>query len=222
MKKLMLIIVLIVTTIVSSCVLGGNQTPGISIINPLVNTIVIGDVLIEIDVNNTKDVASVKFYIDDILKETDTSAPYTYSWDTHRSYHAEAADNIHELLAKAYNEDGNEIASTMISVRVTIGEPNVTTHFVSDVSDSMAYCGGYIVNEGLSVITQRGICWSQTPFPTRSMSRDVDSNATTGSFSSVIVSLQPETSYNVRAYAVNAHGTGYGEIRSFTTPDEAP
>ena len=58
-------------------------------------------------------VTKVEFYIDSVLKGTDTSAPYSYSWDT-TAY----PNGSHTIFSKAYDAAGNVGTSTTITVTV--------------------------------------------------------------------------------------------------------
>jgi len=99
---------------------------------------------------------------------------------------------------------GNEISFT------TITFPTVTTVSANDIKGSSAKSGGTIINNGGSAIIAQGLCWSTTPNPSTA-------NNTTTSFSEVMTSLSPNTTYYVRAYATNAAGTGYGNEISFNS-----
>jgi hypothetical protein len=94
--------------------------------------------------------------------------------------------------------------------------PVVTTSDVSSVTYFTAVGGGAVTNDGGSEITQRGICWSTAESPTIEDDFSIESG-TTGSFSSTVSQLTPNTMYHVRAYASNGTGTAYGETKSFTT-----
>lgn len=96
--------------------------------------------------------------------------------------------------------------------------PNVTTKEVSEITSTTARTGGAITYSGAAEITARGVCWGTTHTP------DIDGNHTTdgsgtGSFTSNLTNLSLNTTYFVRAYATNMHGTYYGEEKTFTTND---
>lgn len=96
--------------------------------------------------------------------------------------------------------------------------PNVTTKEVSEITSTTARTGGTITYSGAAEITARGVCWGTTHTP------DIDGNHTTdgsgtGSFTSNLTNLSLNTTYFVRAYATNMHGTYYGEEKTFTTND---
>jgi hypothetical protein len=94
--------------------------------------------------------------------------------------------------------------------------PIITTSHISVIKQSTAICGGEIISDGGTEITDRGVCWSIDSIPTISDNRTHDSIGT-GSFSSKITGLDAGTKYHVRAYATNIAGTGYGEGQTFRT-----
>jgi len=94
--------------------------------------------------------------------------------------------------------------------------PVLITSDVSDITRTMAVCGGDISSDGGSTITVRGVCWSIGTTPTIANDKTID-GAGGGSFISSISGLTAGTTYYVRAYATNNIGTGYGMAMSFTT-----
>ena len=79
--------------------------------------------------------------------------------------------------------------------------------------------GGNVTADGGATVTARGICWSTSQNPTISGSHTTDGTGT-GTFTSNMTGLEPNTTYYVRAYATNSAGTAYGDQVSFTTlPD---
>ncbi len=97
--------------------------------------------------------------------------------------------------------------------------PVLSTNAINDLSGTTASCGGNITSDGGATVTARGVCWSTGQTPTISDSKTSDGTGT-GSFSSSITGLSPNTAYYVRAYATNSEGTGYGSSISFTTPGD--
>jgi hypothetical protein len=98
----------------------------------------------------------------------------------------------------------------------TVSVPVLTTSAVISITPPTANCGGSITSDGGSTITYSGVCWSTNPFPTIADSTTKNS-LDNGSFKSVITGLLPNTNYNVRAYATNNTGTGYGNQVSFNS-----
>jgi hypothetical protein len=74
-----------------------------------------------------------------------------------------------------------------------------------------------VSSDGGSAITERGIVYSTSANPTTGTGTKVNAGSTTGSFSSILTGLTENTMYHIRAYAINAKGTSYGDDKSFTT-----
>ena len=94
--------------------------------------------------------------------------------------------------------------------------PTVTTTSPSNVSSSSATCGGNVTSDGGATVTQRGVCYSTSPNPTTS-SQTVSGGSGTGAYTCSLSGLSSNTTYYVRAYAINSAGTAYGDQQSFTT-----
>ncbi len=91
--------------------------PTVSITSPLANAIVKGTVTVKATALDNVKISKVEFYLNGVLKGTDTSSPYTYSWVT-----TSGIDGIYTLTAKAYDTAGNIKSST-----VTVSVKNDTT-----------------------------------------------------------------------------------------------
>src|SRR5690554_3290636 len=96
--------------------------------------------------------------------------------------------------------------------------PVLSTSAVTDITQTTAISGGNITSDGGATVTARGVCWSTGQTPTISDNKTTDGTGA-GTFVSNISGLEPNTTYNVRAYATNSKGTGYGSAMSFTTKD---
>ncbi len=94
--------------------------------------------------------------------------------------------------------------------------PEVSTNYATDITGTTATCGGIIISDGNADITEKGVCWHEffTPYILDSKTSD---GSGSGSFTSNITGLIPNTTYHVRAYATNSEGTSYGEEITFTT-----
>ena len=102
--------------------------------------------------------------------------------------------------------------------------PIVSTNYIAIVNSTgsnSAVGGGYIISDGDAPVTQRGICWNTIPNPTISNNRTLEGSGT-GSFTSNILNFAPNTTYYVRAYAINSVGISYGNQQSFTTLNASP
>ena len=94
--------------------------------------------------------------------------------------------------------------------------PEVTTAEVTDITVSSATCGGEVTFDGNVTVTVRGICWNTTGTPTIEDNKTTDGEGI-GSYTSNMTNLEHNTTYYVRAYAINEVGIAYGEEVSFTT-----
>ena len=110
--------------------------------------------------------------------------------------------------------------SSIDSITYTVSNPGnlatITTSPISNTTSTSASTGGSISATGGSLVTQRGVCWSTAQNPTTANSSTNDGNGT-GSFTSNLTGLTANTTYYVRAYAINSAGTAYGNQQSFTT-----
>ena len=92
--------------------------------------------------------------------------------------------------------------------------PTITTNTTTNVTDVSVDCGGTIVSDGGTDITEKGLCWNNSANPTIENEKLILNGE---DFSGTITGLTDGVVYYVRAYATNAVGTVYGEERAFTT-----
>lgn len=104
---------------------------------------------------------------------------------------------------------GNEVIFT------TLSAPLVTTALVSSITGNSAVCGGTVVSG--DNITAKGVVWGKYPNPTIALNTKTNEGSGGGSFISNLTNLERNTTYHVRAYAINAAGTSYGSDISFKT-----
>ena len=98
----------------------------------------------------------------------------------------------------------------------TFSPPVILTVIASEVTQSTAKSGGVISDDGGIDVAARGVCWSTSQNPTTSSDKTSDGGGS-GLFSSVITGLTANTTYYIRAYAINSEGTSYGDQLEFTT-----
>ena len=98
----------------------------------------------------------------------------------------------------------NDFSFTTQSGVVTLSTTSITS-----VTATSASSGGSITADGGAAITVRGVCWSTSQNPTTTDNK-TNNGAGTGSFTSSITGLKPNTTYYVRAYATNNIQTTYG------------
>lgn len=87
--------------------------PTVALSSPANNSTVSGKVSVAASASDNVAVAKVEYYINGVLKATDTSSPYVYLWDT-----TALATGTYTLLAKAFDAAGNSGQSNIVSVVV--------------------------------------------------------------------------------------------------------
>ena len=103
--------------------------------------------------------------------------------------------------------------------------PKVETHEV-EIIDNAIVGGGNVVSEGISKVTERGVCFSEHNYGNMPPSNDVltiencagrtRDGSGKGTFQSILTDgLEAGHTYYVRAYAVNKHGVSYGDVISY-------
>ena len=95
----------------------------------------------------------------------------------------------------------------------------VTTYEITEITANSAVGGGNVAVEGETVIVSRGVCYGVNQNPTIEDGKTTDGEGI-GAFTSNITELSQNTTYYVRAYAVDETGVFYGEEVSFTTLEE--
>ena len=96
--------------------------------------------------------------------------------------------------------------------------PAIGTLPVDNVSSNSAKSGGIIPRDNGAPVTQRGVCWNTSQNPTINNFKSLNGTGT-GEFISNLDGLTGNTTYYIRAYAINTAGTSYGEEIYFTTED---
>ena len=95
---------------------GGADTtpPTTSLTAPTSGATVSGTTVVTASASDNVAVTKVEFYLDGVLQSTDTTAPYSWSWNT-----TTAANGSHALSTKAYDAAGNVGTSATVSVTVS-------------------------------------------------------------------------------------------------------
>ena len=94
--------------------------------------------------------------------------------------------------------------------------PIVVTQEVTDITTNTANVVCDVESDGGAEVTSRGVCWDTIQNPTIDGDKTNDGNGV-GTFISELSNLASQTTYYVRAYAVNNIGVSYGEEKCFTT-----
>ncbi len=126
------------------------------------------------------------------------------------------SDVTYYIRAYAINSMGVSYGQ-QISAKTIKVTPTLTTSQVEISSETLVITGGNISSDGGYPVTQRGVCWSVNSQPTINDKRTNDGNGN-GVFTSNISgisSLNVNTTYYLRAYAMNTKGISYGNELSF-------
>ncbi|OGC49782.1 hypothetical protein A2716_00255 [candidate division WWE3 bacterium RIFCSPHIGHO2_01_FULL_40_23] len=112
---------LITFSVENGSTISDTTPPSVSLTNPL-NGSTVSDtsVLITATASDNASVSKVEFYVDSVLKGTDYSSSYSYTWDT-----TPYLNGSHILLAKAFDTSSNS-ASSSVSVTVNNQTPTPT------------------------------------------------------------------------------------------------
>jgi uncharacterized protein (TIGR02145 family) len=105
---------------------------------------------------------------------------------------------------------------TQVIITTSILPASLTTATISSITAISATGGGIISSDGGAAVTVRGVCWSTSQSPTISDSKTTDGGGIS-TFNSNITGLNGNTTYYVRAYAINSQGTAYGNEVNFKT-----
>lgn len=94
--------------------------PDVSITAPVVNAAVAGTTTITATASDDTGVVRVEFYVDGVLKGSDSTSPYAYSWDTtNGGTHPCNGVHTHSLTVRAYDAADNEGVSAVVSVNMS-------------------------------------------------------------------------------------------------------
>jgi len=126
-----------------------------------------------------------------------------------------APNTLYYVRAYATNTVGTAFGN-QISFTTKSPVSTVYTDSVINITSTSAISGGYVAPDSAANVIVRGVCWSTTASPTTSNAHSTDGSGS-GSFTSNLAGLTPNTTYYVRAYAMNNTGTAYGNQVSFTT-----
>lgn len=125
-------------------------------------------------------------------------------------------NTTYNCMAFARNDAGTSYSGKATFTTLPMAQSEVTTYEATSVTHTHATCGGIVISDGGSEVTERGVCWATTPNPTTSDSH-LASGTGTGEFSVNLSGLTANTTYHVRAYAENEQGTAYGDDVAFST-----
>lgn len=120
-----------------------------------------------------------------------------------------------KYYARAYTQNeagivyGDEISFTTLDYTPA----KVTTNDIANISFRSARIGGEVTDGGNTDVTERGVIIAD---------RKIPSGNGLGGYMVEVSDLSPNTTYYIKAYAVNSKGIVYGDTKSFKTLDDTP
>lgn len=168
MKATIFAITIFLILLAGNAIAADTTPPTITITSPANNAIVSAIASIAATASDASGIQKVEFYIDSILKSTDTISPYSYSWNS-----TLVSDGTHVLTAKAYDNAGNApntATSTPINVSVNNNQdtqqpsiiitiPTSATSYLTN-SSSLAIGGTATDNVAVSSVDWARSCGS--------------------------------------------------------------
>ncbi len=134
--------------------------PTTAITAPANGATVAGTTSVTATANDAVGVTKVEFYVDGVLKGTDTSSPYSYAWDT-TAY----AAGSHTLYSKAYDAASN--VGTSATISVTVNNSVVAQMAVYDATLKAPKCAvvGLSCDSGASLLLGRATRGPEPNYP---------------------------------------------------------
>ncbi|HEX8820625.1 MAG TPA: PHB depolymerase family esterase [Archangium sp.] len=108
--------------------------PTVNVTAPVNAATVSGTVDVTASATDGVGVTKVEFYVDGVLADTDTAAPFVFTWTT-----TGVANGSHSLMAKAYDAANNVRADNDTSVTVSNSTAGTTTVSFSSISAEDGY-----------------------------------------------------------------------------------
>jgi len=125
--------------------------PTASITAPTGGAIVSATVSVNATASDNVGVTRVEFWLDGALQSTDTTSPYSWSWDT-----TTATNASHALVAKAYDAANNAGTSSTVTVTVSNGVPiNIGGYTITQANATLTYtipAGTIIPSRGYVIV----------------------------------------------------------------------
>lgn len=133
----------------------------------------------------------------------------------------------YSFKAYAINSLGTTYTSTGTFTTFTSSAATVTTPTKANVTNTTATLGGNVTSDGHNLITERGVVYSLSvansdPTIGNIYSTKVPTTGTTGVFTVAVTGLGSNNGYSFKAYAINAAGTSYSAVSTFTTAATGP
>jgi peptidoglycan/xylan/chitin deacetylase (PgdA/CDA1 family) len=122
-----------------------NAGPAVAITSPAGGATVNGTVTLSANASGMT-VDHIDFAVDGTVVATDSSAPYSATWDS-----TTVANGSHALVARAFDPSGTEVDSTPVTVTVSNAAPPDTTPPTSSISCNGGACASGYYSAAVSV-----------------------------------------------------------------------
>ena len=122
-------------------------------------------------------------------------------------------NNVYYVRAYATNNRGTAYGEQK-QFTTNSGLPTVTITSVSNITATSATCGGSVSDNGGFAVTDKGLVWSTSQYPTLN-DNHISLGTGNAPFIGSMTNLTDGITYYVRAYATNSQGTSYSEQLSF-------
>jgi hypothetical protein len=97
----------------TDCQTGDSTPPTVSLQSPTANQQVTGTINLTATASDASGISQVKFLVDGTVVNTDTTSPYSYSWNS-----AGVTNANHTITAQATDNKGNSATSTAVTITV--------------------------------------------------------------------------------------------------------
>jgi len=124
-----------------------SQAPTTAVTTPTADQTVAGTVILAATATDNVGVTKVEFVLDGAVRGSDTTSPYTLSWDSKT-----VSDGSHSVLTKAYDAAGNVGTSPAISFKVV----NTVVSKTMRVSQIVYEVRGQKLDDGVLVVDAAG------------------------------------------------------------------
>jgi uncharacterized protein (TIGR02145 family) len=125
-------------------------------------------------------------------------------------------NTMYYVRAYATNSGGTVYYGNQIMFTTTTSVTAATTPL--NVTATTATFNATILYDGGHALTACGMCWNTSGNPTLPTDFRTSSGVLTGSYLSILTGLVANTTYFIRAYAINSDGTVYSNEVRFTMP----
>ena len=128
-----------------------------------------------------------------------------------------------KYYVKSYAVNSAGVAYGSVVNFETAGEiATIKTVGSSEVTTSSAVLSANITTDNGEKIAERGFVWMEGTGNPTTDSNKLKVSGEVGEYTATLEGLDPNKKYSFRAYAINAEGTAYGDVMSFTTKVALP